>query len=535
MKTHLPQQPVSPRSQLVSKLRTTLLILGTLVLFVFALDLMVSSLQHLGKSAAETIISATSNPFIALFIGLLITAMIQSSSTTTALVVAFVASGSITLSSAIPIIMGANIGTTITSTIVSLGFINKKKEFRRAVAAGTYHDFFNILTVIILFPLEYYFGFLSSTSQYITQHFFSTPPVRSENLPSGWTGFTPLVEFLIRIIPVGFVLVLLSFGLLLASIVLFRQLISRLLLANSPERFSRFFFKNTWKSFFWGLLTTAAIRSSTITTSVVVPIVAQKIITLRKAAPFIVGANIGTTVTAFIAATLNVNSVSAISIALVHFLINFFGALIFFPIPFLRQIPLGLATNLGRLTLRYRLIGFVYVLTVFFFIPFTLIYMNKNAVETIRMVIVRTDHGTASQAKLAVTVKLPSSYKDSEWLMYRSVDNTPIEIFEVYRRNNLLMINKEVFLFNKPGDCWDGENRQGKYKCCIESILPLLEITPTLTFDSVYVFNRHYMDSSDSVVQKLYISRQYPVILRFTSQTGQRVTETEEIISFSRD
>lgn len=99
---------------------------------------MVSSLQHIGKSAAETIIQATSNPFTALFIGLLITAMIQSSSTTTALVVALVASGSITLESGIPIMMGANVGTTITSTIVSLGFINKKKEFRRAAAAGTY-------------------------------------------------------------------------------------------------------------------------------------------------------------------------------------------------------------------------------------------------------------------------------------------------------------------------------------------------------------------------------------------------------------
>jgi solute carrier family 34 (sodium-dependent phosphate cotransporter) len=133
-----------------------LYILGAFLLFLFSLDLMTSSLQHIGKDVAETILSATSNPFTGLFIGLLITAMLQSSSTTTSLVVALVASGSITLQSAIPIIMGANIGTTITSTIVSLGFISKKKEFRRAVAAGTYHDFFNILTTIALFPLEYY-------------------------------------------------------------------------------------------------------------------------------------------------------------------------------------------------------------------------------------------------------------------------------------------------------------------------------------------------------------------------------------------
>src|SRR6478609_9835750 len=146
-------------------LKNTAYILAALFIFLFALDLMISSLQHLGKTAAETIILATSNPFTALFIGLLITAIIQSSTATTSMTVALVASGSLTLESAVPIIMGANIGTTITSTIVSLGFIGKKKEFSRAVAAGTYHDFFNILTVVILFPLEYYYGFLSSLSQ----------------------------------------------------------------------------------------------------------------------------------------------------------------------------------------------------------------------------------------------------------------------------------------------------------------------------------------------------------------------------------
>jgi len=150
-------------------------------MFLFSLDLMVSSLQHLGKLATETILLATSNPFTGLFIGLLVAAMLQSSSATTSMIVALVASGSITLQSAVPIIMGANVGTTITSTIVSLGFINKKKEFRRAVAAGTYHDFFNILTVIVLFPLEYYYEFLSTVSSNIANYFFTTSAGQVQN------------------------------------------------------------------------------------------------------------------------------------------------------------------------------------------------------------------------------------------------------------------------------------------------------------------------------------------------------------------
>lgn len=535
METPVQQNLPAPRPPYLARVKTTLYILGTLLLFVFALDLLVSSLQNLGKPAAETIIMATSNPFTALFIGLMITAMIQSSSTTTSLVVAFVVSGSIPLESAIPIIMGANIGTTITSTIVSLGFINKKKEFRRAVAAGTYHDFFNILTVAVLFPLEYYFRFLSISSQYISQHFFHFTWTSGQSLLSGWSGFTPFVDFLIRVIPSGFVLAIVSFGLLLLSIVLFRRIISHLLMAGSPERFSRFFFRNTWKSFFWGFLTTAAIRSSTITTSVVVPIVAEKIITLRKAAPFILGANVGTTITAFIAATLSINSASAINIALVHFLINFFGVLLFYPVPLLRQIPLGLANRLGRLTLRYRLVGFVYILSVFFFIPFSLIYLNKDSVNTIRMNIEHTNYETSSQSEVAVVLKQPSGNKSGEWLMYRSVGNAPEEVIVVYRRNNMLQINKEMFLFNKPGYCWDDENRKGKFNCCVEAITPALTLSSGLTFDSVYVFKRQYYQQADSVIQRFYISRDYPAILKFTSQAGHRIIETEEVTGISQD
>src|SRR5882757_8823707 len=177
MKSEKPIPEPAPVTQVSWKVvvRNTAYILGALLIFLFALELMLSSLQHLGNTVAETIILATSNPFTALFIGLLITAIIQSSTATTSMTVALVASGSLTLESAVPIIMGANVGTTITSTIVSLGFISKKKEFRRAVAAGTYHNFFNLLTVVILFPLEYYFHFLSHLSQEIANAFFKQP------------------------------------------------------------------------------------------------------------------------------------------------------------------------------------------------------------------------------------------------------------------------------------------------------------------------------------------------------------------------
>ena len=513
------------------------MIIGTLVLFVFALDLMVSSLQHIGKSAAETIIQATSNPFTALFIGLLITAMIQSSSTTTALVVALVASGSITLESAIPIIMGANIGTTITSTIVSLGFINKKKEFRRAAAAGTYDGFFNILIVVILFPLEYYYGFLSGVSQWIATYFFHTASTTStaNSFSQKWYMFGPVIEWLVRLIPSGFLLAALSFILLFTSILVFRKLISGLLLASSPERFSRFFFKNAWKSFFWGTITTAAIRSSTITTSVVVPIVAQRIVSLRKAAPFILGANLGTTITAFIAAFFNVNTVGAISIAIAHFLFNFIGVLTFYPIPILRKIPLGLANRLGKLTLKYRLTVFVYILLIFFFIPFSLIYFNKDSVEIAEGIYQKKNILTGSTQVYVMSSKIQAWNKTGQILIYPDQHVEPSMILPVYRKNNILFINNEIFWFNTPGFCWDGESGDKKYRMCIEEILPMFEINSTLRFDSVYVYSQEFYNDPDSVRTQIYLGKRYPLILKRDRIVGGRLAETDEITGFKKN
>jgi sodium-dependent phosphate cotransporter len=506
-------------------------------LFLFALDLMISSLQHVGKNIAETIIEATSNPFTALFIGLLVTAMIQSSSTTTSLVVALVASGSITLQSAIPIIMGANVGTTITSTIVSLGFINKPKEFRRAVAAGTYHDFFNILTVVILFPLEYYYGFLSGISLWIANHLFTGPSMVSENIVSHfWTGFGPLIALLIDSLPSP-LLILVSFILLFSSILLFRKLIADWMAVRSPERFARFFFKNQLKSFGWGVLITAGIRSSTITTSLVVPLVAKKVISLKKAAPFILGANIGTTITAFIAAMLNSNTAGAISIALAHFLFNFFGVLIFFPIPVLAKIPLKLANELGRITLRYRLAGLLYLLLTFFVIPFSLIYFNKDTIRIIEITYQRSDTtNVKTYYRIISTMNMRS--QSGEWSRYEGVEKmageTPDIIYPVSFKNNSMYVGNAIYLFNKPGFCWDGEDDSGKYKACIDKIYPVFKTQSGEAFDSVYQCSVRYSYAvPDSITHLYYMSARSKIMVKHEIQgRAKGVLLVEEAVRF---
>lgn len=505
-------------------LRNTLYILLALIVFLFALDLMISSFQQLGKAAAETILLATSNPFTALFIGLLTTAIIQSSSATTSMVVALVASGSLTLESAIPIIMGANIGTTITSTIVSLGFISKKKEFIRAVSAGTYHDFFNILTVIILFPFEYFYGLLSGISHQIAVSFFNEPVEQSAvGFSFFGKGFNSIINFLVNNIESGLVLTLISFALLFGSILFFRKVLSDILGIETQNTFHRFFFRSPLQSFGWGLVTTAAIRSSTVTTSLVVPLVAQKVVRLKEAVPFILGANIGTTITAFIAAIFNSNS--AISIAIAHFLFNLFGVILFMIVPYVKDVPLKMATSFGRLTRKYRLAGFLYLLVIFFFIPFSLIYLHKDEPKYVELVFERSNLLSGQSSNYSLIVQDGRRASEYTWIYYTEADEKaePNQTVSVLRRKNVLFIDNELFEFKTPGYCRENEMMGAPYELCIEKVIPDYSALGE-RFDSVYVFNKfpiryNNLDSTKSVVY-LSSSKNLPIKKERYSKEG---------------
>jgi len=104
---------------------------GLLYLFILSITLLGASFKLFGSGFAETVLQATSNPLVGLVIGILVTAIIQSSSTTTSLIVGMVASGTLPFQAAVPMVMGANIGTTVTATIVSLAHISRGDEFKR--------------------------------------------------------------------------------------------------------------------------------------------------------------------------------------------------------------------------------------------------------------------------------------------------------------------------------------------------------------------------------------------------------------------
>jgi len=371
-------QPVKSRS---FKLIMGVQLLLAFVLFMFAIDLLTFSLSQLNNVVAQDIFMATYNPFVGLFMGLLMTVLVQSSSMVTAMVVAVVASGNLTLMQAVPLIMGANVGTTLTSTLVSFTFIMKKTEFKKALAAGFIHHIFNLLTVLVLLPLEFSFGFLSRTAGYLTHSFFSKGTAEEGAYVYNILFTRPLTIWVFDMVSQPLITLALGIILVFVTIKILSDTVFKAFLTNNFKNLSEHVFKTPWRTFLYGTAFTAAIQSSTVTTSLVVPAVATRKISLTQIFPFIIGANVGTTITAVIAALYKTEA--AISIAIVHILFNLIGMLIFLPFPALRKLPVTLATYFGKESSKKRFISLGYILLVFFIIPFLLIYFNKK--EDVRM------------------------------------------------------------------------------------------------------------------------------------------------------
>ena len=131
---------VKPMDQGQAILVTSLKIIGVLAsiyFFLMGLDMMGSSFLVLGGKGAGDLFTIVDNPITGLMVGILATVLVQSSSTSTSIVVGLVGAGQVSVQYAIPIIMGANIGTSVTNTIVSMAFAGERLELERAVSGAT--------------------------------------------------------------------------------------------------------------------------------------------------------------------------------------------------------------------------------------------------------------------------------------------------------------------------------------------------------------------------------------------------------------
>ncbi len=348
----------------------------SLYCFLVGINGLSTAIKHMGGDFAENILTTTSNPFIALFIGILSTTIFQSSSTTTSLIVGMVSGGALNLAGAIPMIMGANIGTTVTNIIVSIGHINRGNEFKRAFAAATVNDFFNVFAVLILFPIEIAFGLLEKTATGLGTLLFgsvSANEVFKSPIKTAIKWGTNQLESISFDSSVIFIIisVLLTLAMLFSIVKFLRSLV----LDNVQKFFDRFIFKTAIRGILFGMLLTIMVQSSSITTSTIVPLAGAGVLTLRQIYPFTLGANIGTTVTAILAAlTLNVTALVA---AFAHLFFNLYGILIIYANPLFREIPLKLANWLSEVAIKNKFIPLIYLVCFFFLLPFIIIILGR--------------------------------------------------------------------------------------------------------------------------------------------------------------
>ena len=359
-------------------------IAGLVYLLLVSVSLIGGGFKLAAGEHAKELFAFASNPVASLVVGTVATALIQSSSTVTSIIVGLVAGG-LPVGIAIPMIMGANIGTTITNTIVSLGHVRRGDEFRRAFSAATIHDFFNIMCVLIFLPLEIMFGFLEKAGGWLSTHLIGAESMSMK----GMNFIKPVVKPPVKLIEstmnglpdmlTGGVMILLGVLTIFVVITFIGKLLKSLMVGKAKDILHSAVGRGPISGITSGTVVTVLVQSSSTTTSLVVPLAGSGVFSLRQVYPFTLGANIGTCITALLAATAIVgpSAVFALQIALVHLLYNVLGVLVIYSIPFLRELPIKGAEKIADVAVRNKLVALGYIAGMFFVIPFVMIGISN--------------------------------------------------------------------------------------------------------------------------------------------------------------
>ena len=351
------------------------LVVALIYIFLVGVSSLEAGIKIMGADTQERLFSAVSNPIAGLCVGILGTVLVQSSSASTSVIVGLVASGALGVDQAVPMIMGANIGTTVTNTLVSLGHVRQSAEFKRAFAAATVHDFFNILAVSILLPIELIFRPVSGTAKWISELLvgssgseWKSPVKKWVKEPVGWLkdlwdqlGASGNVK--------GALMVATGLVIVLVALVLVTKNMRALVAARIERSLNAILGKGGgFVALVVGVLVTIAVQSSSITTSILIPLSAAGVLTLRNAYPVTLGANVGTTITALLAA-LAASSPDSLTVALTHTTFNVVGILLLYVLPFAREIPVLAATRMADLAVQRRVLAVCYVVFLFIVAP----------------------------------------------------------------------------------------------------------------------------------------------------------------------
>ncbi|MEM9451039.1 MAG: Na/Pi symporter [Cyanobacteria bacterium P01_E01_bin.6] len=345
-------------------------------LLIVAVGMIGAGFKSATGERAEELFAFATNPFMGLIVGTVATALIQSSSTVTSIIVGLVAGG-LPVVTAIPMVMGANIGTTITNTLVSVGHVSDKSEFKKAFAAATVHDFFNLLSVVIFLPLEILFHPLERMGLFLANALVGGGSMSMNDFNVVKTATNPVVNLVkgaTHIAPApfdGILMIVLGIGLIFLTITFVGKLLKVLMVGRAKDILHTAIGRGPIAGILAGTLITILVQSSSTTTSLMVPLAGAGVFGLAQIYPFTLGANIGTCITALLAATAvsGAEAVPALEIAMVHLIYNTLGVIIIYGIPFLCKLPIVGAETLATVASERKYLAFIYILSVFFLVP----------------------------------------------------------------------------------------------------------------------------------------------------------------------
>ena len=360
--------------QIPTPLRASL-VFGLIYTFLVGVSSLESGIKVMGADTQESLFSSVSNPVAGLFIGILGTVLVQSSSASTSVIVGLVGTGALGVGDAVPMIMGANIGTTVTNTLVALAHMRQSEEFKRAFSAATVHDFFNLMAVSIVLPIELATNVLSNSAEKISEQLvgsagseWKSPIKKWVKEPVGWLkdlgdaiGASGNVLGTL-LVAIGLVIILISLAFITKNM---RKLVADRIEASLNKVLGK---GAGTVAMLLGLVITISVQSSSITTSIMIPLAAAGGVTLRNIYPVTLGANVGTTITALLAA-LATSRPEALTVAIVHTLFNVGGIVLLYPMPYVRDIPIRLAENLAKIAINRRVAAVIYVVVVFIVVP----------------------------------------------------------------------------------------------------------------------------------------------------------------------
>jgi len=348
------------------------------------------SVESSGNIVQSILDASLSSPYTALLSGIVITSLIQSSSATIAIVVATVGSGVITIEESVFIMMGANIGTTITNTIVGLAHSHQPEEFRRMTPSILVDDIYKILNVSLFFVIEVATGLLHTLSVTLVDFLEASTPVGAV-----LDSFPDLIDLIAQPVVVSTISVVTSltaavgmqalitgalfFLLLILSLALMGEALEHYLHDRSRELLNKIF-GGKFMSFGIGFVICWLLQSSSVAVSLILPLVGQSAVTLPTVYCYSIGAALATTCDAGqIISYLKFGPIG-LTAGMVHILLNVFGALLFLTVPGLKQLPILIAEHIGELMGRSKhapLILVGYVATVFFALPLLVIFIGE--------------------------------------------------------------------------------------------------------------------------------------------------------------